>query len=315
MKKNYILLLSLSFVFHVAFAQPRVVSGPEKIISPSENTYMNAVWSPDGTQIAFSSDKHSGIWVSDAHGKNIKQVTSDDGAGFGFSWSEDGRSILARSVFTENFRRYHNVKLYDVNSGDTQVILSKSRQLKGLPVFSEGDGIVAMILENKISKVASGKSSLKKAGESQKEALIFGGVLLSVESPLKSTKEVVFPEFKGRYIFNSVTSPLGDKVVFQVNGLGLYVADVDGKNLKQIGFGEQATWMPDGKYVIVTNVGDDGKVVTSGTLSAVNVETGEYFSLLNEKGMVALKPNVSKNGKSLLFENSKDGAIYKVILK
>lgn len=315
MKKNYLLLLTLSFIVAATFAQPRIVGEPEKIVFSKEVSYMNAVWSPDGQQIAFSGDKYNGIWVVDAAGKKLTKVTSDAGAGFGFSWSEDSKFILARSVFTEGFRRYHNVKLYDVRSGNERVILNKSRQLKGLPVFSNDDGSVAMMLGRKMEKIATGIPVLKSSGDNQKEAVLFSGALMPVKASFASPREVKFPEFEGRYVFNSAISPAGDKVVFQVNGLGLHVADVNGQNLKQIGQGEQATWTPDGKYVVVTKVEDDGALITSGMLYAVDVQTGEYSPLLNRPGMVALNPDISADGKNLLFENALDGAIYKVRLK
>ncbi len=315
MKKKYLLFLTLSFLISTTFAQPRISGEPEKIIFSDEISYMNAVWSPNGEHIAFSGDKHNGIWVVDATGKKITKITSDAGAGFGFSWSEDSKFILARSVFSEGFRRYHNVKLYDVSSGKERVILNKSRQLKGLPVFSNGDGNVAMMLGRKLEKVPTDIPTLKSSGDSQKEAVMFGGALMPVKVSSISPRKVEFPDFKGRYVFNSAISPDGTKVVFQVSGLGLHVADVNGQNLKQIGQGEQATWTPDGKYVVVTKVEDDGAIVTAGKLYTVDVQTGQYSPLLDKVGVVAMNPDISGDGKNLLFENTLDGAIYKVRLK
>ncbi|SMO41709.1 WD40-like Beta Propeller Repeat [Saccharicrinis carchari] len=315
MKKNYLLLLTLSFIVSAAFGQPRIVDEPVKILFSDEVSYMNAVWSPDGQMIAFSGDKHNGIWVVDADGKNLTKLTSDPGAGFGFSWSLDSKFILARSVFSQGFRKYHNVKLYDVRVGTEHLILEKSRNLKGLPVFSNGDGLVAMMLGKNMEKKSSGIPALKNTGTPQKEAILFSGALMPVLASSKVPVEVKFPEFKGRYVFNSAISPAGNKVVFQVSGLGLYVADVSGQNLKKLGKGEQASWTPDGIYIVVTMVDDDGSRITSGKLYTVNVQTGEYMPLLDKEDMVAMNPDISSDGKYLLFENSLDGAIYKARLK
>ena len=309
MRKIYFLPLLLSLFIHVALAQPRLQGEPERIIALSDMTVLNPMWSPDGEWIAFSADRHDGIWVSRFDGSNIRQITADTGSGFGFSWSEDATKILSRSAVMTNFRKFHNVKVYDVKTGDARTILEQSRQLKGLPVWSNGDEQVVMILGKDVKKVDSGIQSLKKSGGTEKTAVPFSGTLVQTTLGEPTTPMVDFPEFQGRFVFNSIASPQGDKVVFQVSGLGLFVAGIDGQGLKQIGHGEQASWMPDGRFVVVSLVKDDGKVVRSGELFAVDVVTGSYYPLLSRADIVALNPDISRDGKKMLFENSLDGSI------
>ena len=60
-------------------------------------------WSPDGDQIAFTSDRAGGdnIWVMDADGQNARQITKES---FRLmhqpTWSPDGRFIAAKKHFT-----------------------------------------------------------------------------------------------------------------------------------------------------------------------------------------------------------------------
>ena len=60
-------------------------------------------WSPDGKQLAFSSDRNSGaeIWMSNADGTNLRQITfpnqPDIGAGFPV-WSPDGKRLAFHSA-------------------------------------------------------------------------------------------------------------------------------------------------------------------------------------------------------------------------
>ncbi|WP_209346860.1 amidohydrolase family protein [Pontixanthobacter sp. CEM42] len=60
-------------------------------------------WSPDGSQIAFTSDRGGGdnIWVMDADGKNMRQITKES---FRLmhqpTWSPDGRFIAGKKHFT-----------------------------------------------------------------------------------------------------------------------------------------------------------------------------------------------------------------------
>lgn len=60
-------------------------------------------WSPDGTRIAFVSDRAGGdnIWIMNADGSNKKQLTKEDFRLLNQpSWSPDGRYIVAKKHFT-----------------------------------------------------------------------------------------------------------------------------------------------------------------------------------------------------------------------
>jgi imidazolonepropionase-like amidohydrolase/Tol biopolymer transport system component len=60
-------------------------------------------WSPDGTRIAFVSDRGGGdnVWLMNADGSNKKQLTKEDFRLLNQpSWSPDGRYIVAKKHFT-----------------------------------------------------------------------------------------------------------------------------------------------------------------------------------------------------------------------
>lgn len=310
--KKIVLLLLFAAVSSGNFiiAQPGVKGDVSPIVSaPEGKIYMNAKWSPDGNSIAFSGEKFNGIWVCDANGHNVRKVTSDANSGFGFQWSGDGRTILSRPVVVENNLRYHQVKLYDVNTGNDTVLLDKTRSLEGLPVWTDGFQKVAMKIDDTIKNTDTGKPYLKSSSSNVEKTVNFGGAPVSA-SQEESIDVVSFPRFEGRYVFNRRVSPDGNKIVFEVSGLGLYVSNVDGTNLKHLGYGEHASWLPDNRYVVITMVEDDGYSITGGNLFAVDVETGEYYPLLTDDNKIALKPSVSPDGTKVLFDNPGDGAIY-----
>ncbi|NNC71751.1 MAG: amidohydrolase, partial [Sphingomonadaceae bacterium] len=60
-------------------------------------------FSPDGTRIAFTSDRGGGdnIWIMDRNGSNRRQVTNEEFRLLNQpDWSPDGRFIVARKHFT-----------------------------------------------------------------------------------------------------------------------------------------------------------------------------------------------------------------------
>lgn len=312
MKKIVLFLFFGAFGFTMN-AQPKAVSQAKKIIYAEQQLFMNAEWSPDGKSFAFSSEKFNGIWVSDSDGMNVRNITSDQNAGFGFKWSADGNTILARPVFVENNKRYHQVKLYDAGTGDENVLVQRTRSLDGLPVWINDDQKVAMKIDGQVVESETGKTSLKRDSGDEK-SIDFGGFLVSASNEVTSD-EVAFPQFEGRYIFNSQVSPNGQKIVFEVSGLGLHVSNADGSDVKHLGYGEHASWMPDNRYVAVVKVEDDGYSITSGDLFAVDTQTGDYHLLFSGEDKIALKPSVSPDGTKILFDDPNDGAIYLLEIK
>lgn len=58
----------------------------------SDNT---PAWSPDGTEIAFGSDRGGNvdIWVMSATGQDLTRLTVDPATDYAPAWSPDGRAI------------------------------------------------------------------------------------------------------------------------------------------------------------------------------------------------------------------------------
>ena len=310
MKKKLLIGFWLLLGINVVLAQPKLANKPIKLISSQGEIYMNANWSPNGQKIAFTSAKYNGLWVCNSDGLQIEKVTSDLSAGFAYQWSSDSKNILARPVIEDKDVRFHQVVSYSIEDKFKTVLIDKTRNLKSLPIWADGGTSVVVLTDEGVKKVPSGKPALK--GQLIEDSVeTFGRNLIKGSSSI----ELSGSEFKDRYVFNLVQSPDGSEIVFQVSGLGLYVANANGSKLKHLGFGEQASWMPDGEYIVVTIVKDDGYAITSGDINVVDVNSGESYPLLSDSGYVALNPDVSPDGRGILFDNELDGAIYLLKLK
>jgi Tol biopolymer transport system component len=127
-----------------------------------------------------------------------------------------------------------------------------------------------------------------------------------------ASKQKALESFSGYIIFNPVVSPNGDQIVFEVSrGKGTYICNADGSGLRSLGTrAECATWTPDGKYIIVQYVEDDGHVITKGELHSIEVATGTRTALLSSDKYIALNPALSPDGKKLAFDELLSGAIY-----
>lgn len=310
MKRKLSVFAGMLLLAYNLVAQPQAAGQPREVIV-MEQVCMSPQWSPDGRYIAFTSLNYNGIWLFDQQKQAITLLTDDAGVGFGFAWSPDGKSILARPVIYENLRRFHQVKMYDANTRQQFLLQDKTRALEGFPMWTLGGSQVAMVLDGQLQLKNTGKPAVKTSDVPVVYAL--NGNLYQADHQRKSASRLSV--FEGRHIFNIAVSPQGDKIAFQVSGLGLFVINSDGTSLTHLGNGERASWMPDGGYVIVTLIEDDGKVITSGELYAVDIKSGEYFHLTAHTSLVAIKPTVSPDGKQVAFDDPHIGRIYVMDLK
>ena len=76
-------------------------------------------WSPDGTRIAFISDRNGqnfDIYVMNADGSNVTQLTDDSANEFGPVWSHDGKQIVFNSD------RNGNVQLFMISIDGSHLV-------------------------------------------------------------------------------------------------------------------------------------------------------------------------------------------------
>ena len=142
MKKSTHFIFAITFAFSflipiMAVAQPASTGSPEKLISNSSKEYQRPAWSPDGSKIAFTAGRNQGIWITNADGTDMKQVT-DEIAGFGFSWSMDSQNILARVSETENRRQKMGIKIYGLDGSSTQITELRD-DMPALPTWANFD--------------------------------------------------------------------------------------------------------------------------------------------------------------------------------
>lgn len=101
-------------------------------------------WSPDGSRIAFVSDRGGGdnIWIMNADGSNKKQLTKEDFRLLNQpSWSPDGRYIVAKKHFTTaRSLGTGEVWLYHVDGGSGVLLVKrpneKHQKELGEPTFA-----------------------------------------------------------------------------------------------------------------------------------------------------------------------------------
>lgn len=305
MKRQLLLAFAVAVLGGAAIAQPRSASEPQKLIE-SNVGLMAPVWSPKGDKIAVTTNGYTGVFVADANGKNLKCVTNAAGAGYKMQWSADGKQILGRTNVMENNRVFHEIKVWNVENASERTLVSKTRDLKGTPTWKTADRVSI--------KGKSGVRTLSLSGASVASAQNAYDIM--VNDPIAAMTEIAsLSAIGGKMVLNPSLSADGKKIAFQIYGKGMFVCNVDGTGVKSIGKGVYPTWLPDNETVVFNVASDNGSVITASTLNAVNVKSGKSVVLVNQSGVMPLKPTVSPDGTKVAFENVADESIYVVNLK
>jgi hypothetical protein len=180
--------------------------------------------SPDGTQVAFDSDRDGvrGVYLADADGRGVRRVSGPGHAAVP-TWSPDGRALAF--IRAEPARpTVWNLWLLDRDSGrQTRLTTFRRGQVWGGAWFADGRRL-AYSHEDRlmIHDLASGDSR-------------------AISSPVA-----------GRQVRTPAVSPDGRWIVFQVFRDGVWLLDVERGTMRRVlddPSAEEFAWSPDGRRV------------------------------------------------------------------
>ena len=303
--KKYCLMIYLFAFTSLEFAQP----GPANYLTGSANDICtNPVFSPDGNNIAYTKSGYKGLWIFDRVTNSIRKITDEDASGFSFKWSPDSKSILTRVAKYENLKRYHAVKIFESESGESTTLTNYRTMMPYLPDWVSDNSEIFLPTNDGIEVYSTGK---------QKETVV---LTPEVNSYVKNDKilvhnfatgsELTISPIENVSIINLTTSPDKNKVAFEVMGGNLYAMNIDGTNLIDLGKGNRPRWSSDSRKIIYMIVEDDGHTFTASDIYVINANGMQKKSLTNTNDLIELNPCFAPDGKSFVFDVYNDGSIY-----
>ena len=279
MKKSLLLFSAIMLSAGSLMAQSKV-NGEPRLLIKSAQSLMAPVWSPDGSKIAVTGDNFIGIWVANADGSNLNQVSEALGAGYKMNW-QDAQTIVSTPYTVENGLRMVRIENVNVETAEISEVAPAQREFRP-------------------SKVMKNVNLLR----------------IMCDQPAEATRLIPsLEQYAGKMVLNPALSPDGKKIAFQIVSYGLFVCDVDGANLKSFGKGAYPSWAPNSRDLMFARIQDNGERFTASDLFSVNTETGVEENLTPNSDVIPITLSVSPDGSKVAFDNDVDGNIYVVDLK
>lgn len=279
MKKSLLLFSAIMLSAGSLMAQSKA-NGEPRLLIKSAQSLMAPVWSPDGSKIAVTGDNFIGIWVANADGSNLNQVSEALGAGYKMNW-QDAQTIVSTPYTVENGLRMVRIENVNVETAEISEVAPAQRGFRP-------------------SKVMKNVNLLR----------------IMCDQPAEATRLIPsLEQYAGKMVLNPALSPDGKKIAFQIVSYGLFVCDVDGANLKSFGKGAYPSWAPNSRDLMFARIQDNGERFMASDLFSVNTETGVEENLTPNSDVIPITLSVSPDGSKVAFDNDADGNIYVVDLK
>lgn len=287
------LLLTMALCLPIAVsAQVLSVKSVEKVPILVDADNAVAAISPGGDYILLTTSTHRGLKKFDLATGETTTLTEAEGAGYGATVTADGKTIVYRETsFTPQHLKMTALKSISTVTGAKRELAPAQRMLQGYRL----DGNAAAVISKGKMRVRSLNGA--KIVATPPTLSLTQNHQMQLTRNGKTT--LLAPNGKNvRYIWPSL-SPDGTKVLYYVSGVGCFVCDLNGNNVKPMGQLRAAKWY-DNTTIVGMNDQDNGEYVTSSSIIAKTLSGAEQKLTSDE--IIAQYPQVSPSSRKIAFE-------------
>jgi hypothetical protein len=283
----------LLFVTGLVQAQNIKVVNIEQLTRLKDGEFVVSAVSPAGDKVIASSPGYKGLFIIDINLKKILRITGNAGAGYEPSLSADGLKVFFRSDEFAGVKKYSSLSEYDLTTGKTVIIESKSR-----------DVTPPLIINNLLIYSADGKRNermIKSGAPKSTRDRIY--VILENLTPvlyINGIRKPISPNGEGNYIWVSL-SPDKTKLLYNYKGSGTFVSKLDGTILDDLGRLNAPRWLND-QLIVGMNDKDDGYKILSSDIICYSLATKKKVSLTATSDKIEMYPIPFAGGNRIVYQ-------------
>ncbi|MBQ7041969.1 MAG: hypothetical protein IJN66_04615 [Muribaculaceae bacterium] len=277
-KKSILMIAMMAFGMTMSAAELTVVS-TEKI-GLSEEAH-HPTLSPNGDVVLFTKPDYKGLKSLNLVTNEVKVIDESVGAGFEPVFSADGKEITFKTEVIVDGLGQRDVKNYNFETENKNQIIKPSRK-------------------NFDTRALVNKTYASTKADKQ-------SISVSIDGRVQEINPIIDGH---RYIWSSL-SPSKGKLLFNEIYSGLFVSELDGSKAQHLAMrADFPCWAGD-NFIIALKTKDDGYVVTSAKIIAINVATKEVIELTNDDILVA---GVTATADKIVY-TTEEGEMYLMNIK
>ncbi len=311
MKQPIYFIITIIIYTSICLGQSPAVEtiGIPRELTSSNYFFIAPKWSPDNTTIAVSTHKYTGIYLLSFPEGDIFILTDDPSAGFGIQWSHSGDKIASRIARFENNRRYNAIAVFDVSTESQSVITDFNTILPGTPKWLKDDDFIYLDGTDKFKlfSVAGSNSEDEQISPPDQRIVFIKNDKIKIRDVSSETEYPVTAPM-GR-ILNLTVSPDGKKMAYEVMGGHLWVSDINGENLIDLGLGYTPAWGANSDKITYMITTDDGHRYISSDIFVINIDGTGKVNITNSSDIIEMHPSWSSDGNWIAYDTT-DGKIY-----
>ncbi|MEE0974356.1 MAG: hypothetical protein UH853_01430 [Muribaculaceae bacterium] len=265
---------------------------------------------PDGKSLLVTSEGYDGLGIVDIEKGTYTQLTDMPGAGYYPVISEDGKTILTRSMDREQFTQ--NIYKLDVKSKALTIVAENIEHTNQMS-FSNGLATVAISGKAVASTISSTLTPVRKMNnilvtEEDLKIVVYKNGVRTVLDPLAGK----YGNWDPQYCWTSL-SPDNTKILFHCAN-NSFTCDLDGKNVVDLGELRSPQWRGD-SHVVGMNDCHDGYYYTKSDIVIVRTDGTQFQQLTYPSNEIKMFPSVSADGNKIAFHTENEGKIYIMTIK
>lgn len=271
-----------------AMAQVFGVQSIEKVTLPNEDEVVANI-SPDGNSLLLTTGNNRGLKSYDLTSGKTVVLTDSEGAGYDARYASDGSMVMYRETsYTPKRLRMTSLNSVDLKSGNKIVLQSATRHLQGIHL--SGNSATVVNKGKARARALNGRKAKATPVLSvdNRQLMLTKGSKTSVFSPNGTQYSYIWPSL----------SPDGQKALYYVCGVGAFVCNLDGSNIKSLGELRAPKWYDDNTVVGMYDK-DNGEVIVSSAIVATTLDGTRQT--LTDDSLIALYPKLAPQSGKIVF--------------
>lgn len=291
---------------------------------PVDGEFMAPRFSPDGRHIAMTTPGYRGLYLVRADGTDLRRITDEAAAGYDFAFSPDGRHLAFKTRRTDKTDNgvdaVQAIQFARLDAPGVRTLAERRGDL-GVPVWISSDRL-AYTTGNRLQVTdLAGKSIRSIAGIGAHRIGYVKAVKGYVTADAADHDRIVLIEPSGQRTYLTVekdgrfhtiqVSPGGDRILaHNLNDGHIYVMDLPGGKLRDLGEGDGARFCPQGRRIACAVTRDDGHRLTAADIVIIDIATARRTRLTHTANRLEMHPDWAPDGQHLIYEDASNGSLY-----